>query len=126
MPAKKKKAVNKTKPAKKKIIRKRPAVKKKAVRKTKKKVAAKPKIKKEPVIGVITHYFPHVSAAVVKVKAPFAVGDNIKVKGHTTDFTQTVQSMQIDRVPIQVAKKGQEIGLMVNVRVRQHDVIVKA
>ncbi len=124
MPVKKKKAVKRKKPIKKKIIKKRPAVKKKIVKKAKKKAAVKkPKV---PVLGVVTHYFPHVSAAVVKVKIPFAVGDNIKVKGHTTDFTQAVQSMQIDRVPIQAAKKGQEIGLMVNLRVRQHDKIYKA
>jgi len=126
MPAKKKKVVKSKKPAKKKrIIHQRPATKKKIVKKAKKKAVAK-KAKKEPIIGVITHYFPHVSAAVIKLKAPLSVGDNIKVKGHTTDFTQTVQSMQIDRVPIQVGKKGQEIGLMMNLRVRQHDVIVKA
>lgn len=125
MPAKKKKAVKKTKPAKKKIIKKRPVIKKKTVKKAKKKVVAK-KAKKRAIIGVITHYFPHVSAAVVKLKAPLAVGDNIKVKGHTTDFIQTVQSMQIDRTPIQAGKKGQEIGIMVNLRVRQHDKIIKA
>ena len=83
--------------------------------------AAKPK---ENVIGKVTHYFPHVRAAVIKLKAPLALGDKIKIKGHTTDFTQAVVSMQIDRVDIQGAKKGQEIGLLVNSRVRQHDEVI--
>ena len=61
----------------------------------------------------------------IKLKAPLSVGDTIKVKGHTTDFKETVNSIQIDRVPITSAKKGQEIGLLVNSRVRQHDKVYK-
>ncbi|MBM3245330.1 MAG: translation elongation factor-like protein [Candidatus Omnitrophica bacterium] len=80
---------------------------------------------KENVIGLITHYFPKVRAAVIKLKAPLSVGDSIKIKGHTTDFTQVISSMQIDRVPITNAKKGDEIGLLVNSRVRQHDKVCK-
>ena len=76
-------------------------------------------------MGAITHYFPHVQAAVIKLKAPLAVGDRIKIKGHTTDFTQVIGSMQIDRVDIASAKPGQEIGLLVTSRVRQHDIVTK-
>ena len=125
MALKKKKVVKKS-PAKKKAIRKSPA-KKKSRPKLKAKAKVKPagKIKKENIIGVITHYFPHVRAAVIKLKAPLAVGDKIKIKGHTTDFTQVIASMQIDRVDITSAKPGQEIGLLVNSRVRQHDKVCK-
>jgi putative protease len=80
---------------------------------------------KEIVIGQITHYFPKVRAAVIKLKAPLTIGDRVKIKGHTTDFQQAVNSMQIDRVPINQAKKGQEIGLLVDSRVRQHDRVYK-
>jgi hypothetical protein len=66
-----------------------------------------------------------VRAAVIKLKAPLSIGEVIKIKGHTTDFTQSVVSMQIDRVPINQAKKGDEIGLLVNSRVRQHDTVSK-
>jgi len=91
---------------------------------------AKPAIKKTPkiegkLIGLITHYFPHVQAAVIKLKSPLAKGDTVKIKGHTTDITQTVTSMQIDRVDIQTAKKGDEIGLQVSSRVRQEDKVYK-
>lgn len=107
------------KPAK-KIIVKKPINKKKAAPK-----AFKPKKSKENIIGKVTHYFPHVSAAVVKVKAPLAVGDNIKIKGSSSDFTQKVESIQIDRISISNAKKGDEIGLLVISRVREHDVVYK-
>jgi hypothetical protein len=78
------------------------------------------------VVGLITHYFPKVSAGVIKLKSPLAAGDKIRVKGNTTDFTQSVVSMQIDCKPIVSAKCGQEIGLLVNSRVRRKDVVFRA
>ena len=112
----KKRVVKKTKPKKSQIIKKlKPSLKiTKKITKT-----------KEKVVGIVTHYFPKVSAGVIKLKAPLALGDNIKIKGHTTDFTQTVTSMQINHVPIQKAKRGEEIGLLVNSRVRKNDLVYK-
>ena len=115
-------------PAKKKVIRKKPVkklVRKKAqAKKPLRKKPATPKVKGK-LIGKVTHYFPKVMAGVVKLKAPLALGDMLRIKGHTTDLTQTVTSMQIDRVPITTAKKGQEIGLLVNSRVRRRDAVYK-
>lgn len=117
---------------KKKVIKRK--VSKKAVKKTpKKKLIKKKQVKtkktakkqKENIIGIVTHYFAKVRAAVIKLKAPLSIGDTIKIKGHTTDFTQSINSMQIDRVPITNAKKGQEIGILVNSRARQHDIVTK-
>ncbi len=113
----KKKAIKKTKKTTKKII-----VKKKVLIKRPQKKARRAK---ENIIGVVTHYFPKVRAAVIKLKAPLRTGDNIKIKGHTTDFKQNVTSMQIDHAPVNEAKKGEEIGLMVDSRVRQHDTVCK-
>ena len=110
-----KKIIKKTvKKAKKKIIKKRPVAKKKPAVKT----GAK---KEGKLIGTVTHYFPHVQAAVIKLKGPLAMGDTVKIKGYTSDLTQAVTSMQIDRVVIANAKKGDEIGLQVSSRVRQGD-----
>ncbi|MDD5477035.1 MAG: hypothetical protein PHG87_02340 [Candidatus Omnitrophica bacterium] len=112
------------------LARGKKKITKKAVKKTKKKLIKKmPVAKKKPaakkkegnLIGTVTHYFPHVQAAVIKLKGPLAMGDTVKIKGHTTDLTQAVTSMQIDRVVISNAKKGDEIGLQVNSRVRQGD-----
>ncbi len=129
MAVKKRKLKKKTvvkKIAKKKAIRKKPIKRKPAKRLRKPaKVKVSKKIKLD-VIGVVTHYFPKVKAAVVKLKVPLAVGATVKIKGHTTDLTQNVTSMQIDRVPVQSAKKGEEIGVQVNSRVRQHDIVYKA
>jgi hypothetical protein len=138
MALKKKKKVKKTvkkstkKILKKKIIKTKKIIKK-SVKKAAKKLIKKKVSKKTPpaaktegkLIGLITHYFPHVQAAVIKLKGPLAIGDTVKIKGHTTDLTQIVTSMQIDRVDIQTAKKGDEIGLQVSSRVRQADKVYK-
>jgi len=122
MPARKKPS---KKPKIKKIIKKSV---KKVVEKPAKKAKLKPalpKTKKEELVGIVTHYFPHVKAAVLKLKTPLALGETIKIKGHTTDFTQKVTSLQINRVPIEKAKKGDEIGLYVESRVRRKDKVYK-
>jgi hypothetical protein len=120
----KRKAVAGNKPAK-RTLPKKAAVRKTATRKAvKKRPAASGKTKKN-IIGLVTHYFPKVRAAVIKLKAPLSLGETIRIKGHTTDFTQTITSMQIDRVPINSAKKGDEIGLLVNSRVRSNDIVSK-
>ncbi len=133
MALKKKKKVKKTikkiagKKAKKtikKAIKRKSAPKKKTT--LKKKTSVKKSIKIEgKLIGSITHYFPHVQAAVIKLKGPLSIGQTVKVKGHTTDLTQAVTSMQIDREVISDAKKGDEIGLQVSSRVRQGDKVYK-
>lgn len=126
----KRKVVRKHPAAKKKQIRKKPAKRSVSRKKSLKKVTKKPtkrvivKSQGKP-IGIVTHYFPHVQAAVIKLKAPLSVGETIRIKGHTTDFTQLITSMQIDRVDISSAKPGQEIGLLVSSRVRQHDLVTK-
>lgn len=129
---------SKKKGSKKKVVKKK--VSKKVIKKVQIKTAkirskkAPPKkIKKSPakkknqkdIIGEVTHYFSHVNAAVVKLKKNLAVGDTIRVKGHTTDFTQTVTSMQLDHQPLSIGKKGQEIGLEVTDRVRAGDQVLR-
>lgn len=132
MPLKKKKTRRKKlqkKTVKRKVIRKKRLPARKTAKKTtaKKPTAEKKVAKKlgEGVLGVVTHYFPKVRAGVVKLKAPLVLGDTVKIKGHTTDFTQNVTSMQINHVTIDKAKKGQEIGLLVDSRVRKHDIVYK-
>lgn len=134
MPGQKtKKIVSKTKLLKKKAL-KRPGRTKAAgvdTQKIKKNKAVSIKKRrkaleiKERMSGIITHYFTKVRAAVVKLSLPLSIGDKIKIKGHTTDFAQNIESLQLDKMPIKNAKKGQEIGLLVNSRVRQGDIVYK-
>ncbi|MCK5283342.1 MAG: hypothetical protein KAK00_08100 [Nanoarchaeota archaeon] len=76
---------------------------------------------------MITHFFDHIDVAVLKIEAgSLKVGDTIYVKGATSDFTQKIDSMQIDHADIEEAKAGQSIGLKVKEKVRQHDKVYKA
>jgi hypothetical protein len=119
------------KKAKKKAKAKVSRVKKARPKKTVKRKATKVKAKKAKSlapeaslekIGEVTHYFPHVKAAAVKLlKNGLKVGDSIYIKGHTTKFKEVVKSIQLDRVSIPEGKKGQEIGLLVKSRARQGD-----
>lgn len=76
-------------------------------------------------IGKVAGFFSHVGAAVVELTASLRVGDRIYLKGHTTDFQQVVASMQVDRQDVQEAAAGQSVGLKVDQRCRQHDVVYK-
>ncbi len=124
------KKASKKSPIKKKTNKRKPTLKKKPLKKRKtaaKKTSKKQAAKKHAgnLVGSVTHYFPHVQAAVIKLKSPLAMGDTVKIEGHTTDLTQIITSIQIDRVDISNAKKGDEIGLQVSSRVRQNDKVYK-
>jgi hypothetical protein len=77
-------------------------------------------------IGHVTHFFPQVNAAALKIAAgKLEVGNEIYFKGATTDFKIKIQSMQINRVPVTTAGKGSEIGILVKKRVREGDEVYK-
>lgn len=80
----------------------------------------------ETKVGVITHFFGKISVAVVKATdGPIAVGDTIHIKGHTTDHTQVVESLQIEHQPVPRIEIGQEAGIKVSARVHEHDEVFK-
>jgi translation elongation factor EF-Tu-like GTPase len=78
-------------------------------------------------IGVVTHYYNHLSVAILKLeKGVLRVNDHIHIKGHTSDFAQPVDSMEIDHVHVNEARPGQSFGLRVREHAREHDVVYKA
>ena len=80
----------------------------------------------EKLIGGITHYFGKIEVGIVELnKGSLEVGDNIHVKGSTTDFEQEVKSMQIEHKEVKTAKKGDIIGLKVKDKVREGDEVYK-
>lgn len=76
-------------------------------------------------IGVVTHFFSKIGVAAIKLTGSLKIGDKIKIKGATTDFEQTVESMEINRQKIEEAKAGDEIGIKVIDRVREGDKVYK-
>lgn len=83
------------------------------------------KMPEEKEIGEVTHYFSKIGVAVVKLKDSLRQGETIHIKGHTSDFTQTVDSMEIEHKKVQLAKKGQSIGLKVKEHAREGDVVYR-
>lgn len=80
----------------------------------------------EEEIGRITHYFSKINVGVLELsKGKLQIGDTIHVKGHTTDFFQKVESMQIEHKPVDVAEPGEPIGLKVESSVRENDLVFK-
>ncbi len=76
-------------------------------------------------VGKVTHYFSKIGVAVVELEKPLKVGDRISIEGQTTNFEQVVESMQIEHENIQEAQPGQSIGLKVNDKVREGDLVFR-
>ena len=142
----------KAKTKRKKTAAKRPAIRKKPVKVVKKQAArkparkparrlparrARPKAAKPPSpplpppapgerIGIVTHYYGNVSVAVIKLEsASLRVGDTIHVRGHTSDFAQRVESLQIGHAPVSEVGPNDDFGLKVIAHVREHDIVYK-
>jgi putative protease len=79
----------------------------------------------EEEIGVIVKFFAKPSVAALELTGGIKVGDLLHYKGHTTDFTEEVTSMQIDNDPVQEAKAGDMVGIKVKDRVRENDKVYK-
>lgn len=77
-------------------------------------------------IGHVVHFYGHISVAVVHVdQGALVAGDTIRIKGHTTDFTQTVESMEIDHEVVARVEAGGEVGLKVAQHAREHDQVYR-
>jgi hypothetical protein len=78
-------------------------------------------------IGVVTHYYSHLSVAVMQLEpgATLRVGDVIHIWGHTTDFTQKVESLEVDHAPVAEVGPKDDFGLKVIEHAREHDVVFK-
>jgi len=77
-------------------------------------------------IGVVTHYYGHLLVAVVKLEsATLRLGDTIHIRGHTSDFSQRVESLQVGHAPVSEVGPNDDFGLKVVEHAREHDVVYK-
>jgi len=76
-------------------------------------------------IGEVTHYFDKIGVAVVELTGDLKVGDTIKISGRGNEFTQVVESMQIEHEKLDEAHKDQEIGMKVDKEVKEGDKVFK-
>lgn len=78
-------------------------------------------------IGAVTHYFSHLSVAVIRLDpgATLRVGDRIHIRGHTTDFAQQVDSLQVEHRPVMEVGPNDDFGIKVIDHAREHDDVYK-
>ncbi len=127
------KVASRKKVTKKVAVKKKTKPKAKAAPKTKPAAARAPAPMPKPVappgterIGVVTHYFSHLAVAIVQLETgSMRAGDVVHIKGHTSDFTQPVESMEINHAHVTEVRPGQSFGLRVREHAREHDVVYK-
>jgi len=77
-------------------------------------------------IGVVTHYYSHLSVATLRLEAgTLRVGDVIHIRGHTTDFSQRVESLEVNHASVTEVAPNDDFGLKVIQHAREHDVVYK-
>ena len=78
-------------------------------------------------IGVVTHYYSHLSVATLRLEpgTTLRVGDVIHIRGHTTDFSQRVESLEVNHAPATEVGPNDDFGLKVVEHAREHDVVYK-
>ncbi|MDA1118247.1 MAG: hypothetical protein O2979_09620 [Proteobacteria bacterium] len=108
----------KPKAAKPKLARSRPAK------------AKPPSLPAQPLpgvrVGVVTHYYGQPSVAIVKLESgSLRVGDTIHFKGHTSDFSQCIESLQVEHAAVGEVGPNDDFGIKVLQHVREHDVVYK-
>ncbi len=80
----------------------------------------------EEEIGKITHFFSKINVGVLELtKGELHIGDTIHIKGHTSDFYQKVESIQVEHSPVDEAKAGESVGIKVESPVRENDIVFK-
>lgn len=76
----------------------------------------------EQLVGTVTHYYGQAQVAGIELTdGQLQLGDTIHIRGHTSDFTQIVESMQIDHVSVDAAAAGNQIGIQIAGRARVRD-----
>jgi putative protease len=78
----------------------------------------------EVAIGMVEKYFGKIGVAAIKITSgELKVGDKIHIKGHSTDFEQQVDSMQVEHQSVQTAGPGAEVGIKVKEKVHEKDTV---
>ena len=78
-------------------------------------------------IGIVTHYYSHLSVVAMQLEpgTTLRVGDVIHIRGHTIDFTQKVESLEVNHAPVTEVGANDDFGLKVVEHAREHDIVYK-
>jgi len=78
----------------------------------------------ERMVGTVTNYFSKVGVAAIELESSVKTGDTLHFKGAHTDFTQPVESMQVEHETVEQAGAGSQVGIKVSDRVRPGDSVL--
>ena len=78
----------------------------------------------EHLVGTVSHYWGELGVAGIELSSALKVGDTIHIHGHTSDFIQTVDSIQVEHEAVESAASGDSIGIKVTERARVHDQVL--
>ncbi|MDD5748823.1 MAG: translation elongation factor-like protein [Actinomycetota bacterium] len=79
----------------------------------------------EKEVGKVNHFFNKISVAAVELTGNLKVGDTIHIKGHSSDLTQKVESMQIEHDQVETAGPGDSVGIKVTGYAHPKDIVYK-
>jgi len=80
----------------------------------------------EEKVGTVTDYYSKIGVAAIHLTdGDLRVGDQIRIRGHTTDFTQPVESLQVEHQSVQQAERGSQVAVKVRERVRPRDQVFR-
>ncbi len=79
----------------------------------------------EKEIGKIIHYYGHLNVGIIELQDSLKLGDTIHIKGHSSDFTQGIDSMQVEHANVPEAKSGDVVGVKVLEKVHPQDKVYK-
>ena len=82
-------------------------------------------VMQEQEIGMVTHYYGNLSVGIIALTGDLKVGETIHIKGHSDDFSQAIDSMQIEHASVTEAKAGDTIGVRVAQKVHPNDKVHK-
>ncbi|MCK9229966.1 MAG: hypothetical protein M0Q23_04450 [Syntrophales bacterium] len=77
-------------------------------------------------VGEVMKFFSKPGVAAVKItEGELVNGDRVRFTGHTSDFEDTISSMEVNNQKIEKAVPGDYIGIRVSNRVRAGDEVFK-
>ena len=75
-------------------------------------------------IGTVTHYYSELGVAIIDLQGPIHIGDRVRFSGDS-DYSQLVESIQIEHEQVEMADKGESVGIKVKFPVGVGDEVVK-
>jgi len=79
----------------------------------------------EELIGKVSDFFAQSVVAGIDLSGNLKTGDRIRIVGHTTDLSFTVESIQVDNQNVTEGKLGDAVGIKLPDRAHRGDSVYR-